>query len=239
MVALFQQACLDYIQLQDINYRESFACEHGCDDMTADGLTLGFRLNQLNLKQPWAAPSTAEPKAGSLPAHRLLLTTSNMRARLLAFADGCAPAELQAFIAAIAGLPPQAPARALLPFLRPGPDSTADVSRPPSHVQKVLYSLGTTAAVCTLLPPVVYPAVLELLQCGSMGLHHHKVLLEGSPVLHKFVKPALQHNSLSDLLDVKSLLRVLLEVRVCSLVGKMRYFLLVRCSAPGVHPIFT
>ena len=213
MRTLFQSAWLDFMQLQQINYRQSFRCEHKCEDMKADGITLGFRCAHLFLEKPCAAPVALPPVVGSLPADRLLLPAVRQHEILLLFAsDGCPPAQLRELRASICSLPAQAPGRALLPFLVEGPESTLDICKPPSHSRKVLYSVGTTAPECVLLPTAVMDAVAELVHMGSMSLQHQVLLAERAPVLYHLVKPALQQNQGSSLQDIKSLLRELLKV---------------------------
>lgn len=221
MRTLFQKACLDFIQLQQINYRLSFRCVHGCKDMTADGITLGFHCAHLFLERPCAAPSASPPVVGSLPADRLLLPSASQRSLLLTFAgDGCTPAQLDELRASVCSrwFPPmvwsprEAAGHALLPFLVAGPDSTLDVKKPPLHCRKFLYSVGTTAPECVLLPTAVVPAVEELVLQGAMSLQHTLLLADRAPVLYQFLKPALQQNQGSRLQSVKSLLRELLKV---------------------------
>ena len=60
---LIQKACLDFIQLQQINYRLRVPCELTCDDMTADGITLGFQY--AHLERPCAALAASPPVVGS------------------------------------------------------------------------------------------------------------------------------------------------------------------------------
>lgn len=213
MRTLFQKGCLDFIQLQQINYRLSFRCLHGCDNMTADGITLGFHCAHMFLQRPCAAPPASPPVLGSLPGDRLLLPACGQRDLLLQFAgDGCTPAELAALKDSICRLPPQAGGRALLPFLVAGPGSSPEVKKPPEHYRKFLYSVGTTAPECVLLPTAVVPAVEELVRQGAMSLQHTLLLAQRAPVLHQFLKPALQQNQGGHLQNVKSLLRELLTV---------------------------
>ena len=39
---MFEEATLDFIQLQQLDFAAAFSCPHGVADLTADGLTLGF-----------------------------------------------------------------------------------------------------------------------------------------------------------------------------------------------------
>ena len=224
MRILFQKACLDFIQLQQINYRLSFRCKHKCDDMTADGITLGFHCAHMFLECLCAAPGASPPEVGSLPADRLPLPAAPQRDLLLLFAGaGCTPAQLLELRASICRLPAQAPGRALLPFLVAGPGSTPEVSKPPPHSRNLLFSVGTTAPECMLLLTAVVPAVEELLRQGLMSWEHHVLLAEQAPVLNQLVKPALQQNRGSHLQSVKSLLRELLKVWLkCPLIHQKR-----------------
>lgn len=213
MRSLFQDGCFDFIQLQKIDFRQGFICEHGCSDLTADGITLGYKAARLFLQRPYAADISVDPVVGSLPIDRLLLPAPALRHALLLYAgDGCAPAVLQQLVAGITALSPTHLGRSLLPFLVPGPKSTVDLSKPPELWRQVLFSIGTAASECQLLPWVVYPAVQELLDQGAMHWQHHILLVERAPVLYKFMKPTLQYKSSNELSNVKSLLRSLMKV---------------------------
>lgn len=213
MRTLFQDGCFDFIQLQKIDFHKGFMCEHGCSDLTADGITLGYAAARLCLQRPYAADINADPVVGSLPSDRLLLPAPALRQPLLEYAcNGFSPEELRQLVAGITALPLTHLGRSLLPFLVPGPESTVDSSKPPVQWRQVLFSIGTTASECQLLPCVVYPAVQELVDEGSMSYPHHILLAEHAPVLFKFIKPMLENNTSGLFHNMKSLLRALVEV---------------------------
>lgn len=60
-LSVFEEAALDWIQLQAINYRVAFDCTHGLEDLRMDALTIGPRKERVCLVEPWAP--TAKPLA--------------------------------------------------------------------------------------------------------------------------------------------------------------------------------
>ena len=74
----YQEACLDFVQLQRIDFNASFSCScHG--GVTADGITLGFHNVQMSLVSLSQAEDGAELVRGSLFSERLFVKSSNIR----------------------------------------------------------------------------------------------------------------------------------------------------------------
>lgn len=95
----FQEATLDFVQLQAIDYRKSFSCSCGCSNgIVVDGITVGFHRHMCRLEQPWAAnkpQATAEepppppppPVYGSLSTERSFVSDRHVRATLMKLCD--------------------------------------------------------------------------------------------------------------------------------------------------------
>jgi hypothetical protein len=95
LLPVYQDATLDFIQLQSIDYVKSLSCPHGWRRITCDGIALGYRLDQSRQAQPWAADLSSQPVVGSLFKERLLLQSRSARGLLLQFAaDGSGTAGL-------------------------------------------------------------------------------------------------------------------------------------------------
>jgi hypothetical protein len=77
----YQEACLDFVQLQRIDFNAAFRCS--CKGgVTADGITLGFHLDQMRLVSMLQASSDeaeAEVVRGSLFSERIFVRTAAFR----------------------------------------------------------------------------------------------------------------------------------------------------------------
>lgn len=108
LTACWQQATLDFIQLMRINFRSSFQCGHGVEFLTADGISLGYHIQQAYIEKPWAADPGSAAVWGSQPPDRLLLRPPALRKLMWAYASsaGLSDSELATLQAGIRALPP-------------------------------------------------------------------------------------------------------------------------------------
>lgn len=66
--SVFQQAALNFIELQQLDYDSGaggFRCGHN-KGVTADGITLGYHLEQAHLESPYLADEVSSSTAKSL-----------------------------------------------------------------------------------------------------------------------------------------------------------------------------
>lgn len=150
----FEYACLDFWQLQRLDYVAAFSCPHGLEDLTGDGIALGNHSAKCCIVQPWAAADAAPLQYGSSFADRTFVLDRRARNLLRRFSNStCSDSGLTADeLASLRELlaPPSQPAHSLLPFLSAGSASQRMLAAR-GHRQ-LLQCLATTAPARALLP---------------------------------------------------------------------------------------
>ena len=188
---LFEQATLDFIQLQRIDYAAEFQCNCSSGVM-ADGITLGFHTSQLYLTAPWqpAKPADAEPDLtrGSLFAERTFVKSASMRKDLAAFADqGLSDERHTHLLDQIEQLPEDAYERLLLPFLVVA-DATGGVCKPAARNQQLVCILGTSAPACQLIKPCISLLCQRFIDEQPLSAAQHLELERHAPHLQRFLR---------------------------------------------------
>lgn len=196
----FQDAWMDYISLQDIDYAASFkcACVRPAGDIPepecviGDGIMLGYRGDLSFLVSPYE-PVEGPLKTGSLHQKRIFVNDNAARNLLLRFAKpsgkagaGLTEGQLESLERTIAG----APFRSLR-FLLKAPllESGRYFSSP--ECRELLYGLATKGPVCAILPAEVEPIAEHLLRNERQpffDLGQAKQMAARAPVLFDFVR---------------------------------------------------
>lgn len=193
---VFEQATLDLWQLQRLPLHLGLSCEHEAKQVSADGMTLGFRADRAHVHGTGAAPADGDIKIGSLFPQRLLVPDTAQRKTLAQFASsqpgsGLPQSEMTGFLQSFSDLPEGEPAKCLLPFLRVYGVS-AGICQPASQKWRpALFSFGTPAPACQLLPRSCHPAAQQLVDDGAIAQESWTTLLGHSPVLHSFLQDTL------------------------------------------------
>ncbi len=156
----FEEACLDFIQLQGLDFEGWFSCPHGASSLTADGITLGLPLQRAGFARPWKAAEGEAPVAGSLFKDRAMVPQPQLRKQLLLFCSkaGVAAAEHQQLIATVSSVP-AAPAeghtaRVLLPFVATysGAGASGEQRRPLPADLPLLRAMASGSPASQVLP---------------------------------------------------------------------------------------
>ena len=218
----FEQATLDFWQLQRLDFHMGLSCEHEGKQVSADGITIGFRTDRSHFDRTCDAPADSEIKLGSLFPQRLLVSNLRQRRELARFA-GSEPgselplAEMPQFLSSFSDLPEGDPAKCLLPFLREHGIVTG-ICRPTSQKWRdALFSFGTPAPACQLLPLSCHPAAQQLLDDGAPAQESWATLLGHSPVLHGLLQDTLlKRPNVVGIGAVQGLVGQLLKVRYSS-----------------------
>lgn len=231
---IFEQACLDYIQLQRIPYADGLSCEHGARRLTADGITIGFHASMAHFEKPYAAIPDSQIVVGSAYKDRLFVLDHHIRAELAQYASsqsspppGLTDDRLQDLCDTISLLPEgdtehaslHAATHTLLPFLQQHEAGGTGMLRPPKDWRHCLHALATPAPTCQLLPLSSHPIAQQLLDRGRIDIESWKTLRKLSPVLHKLLQSNLTGRRKTVELGgvghapVLALLKHLLEVR--------------------------
>ncbi len=164
----FQQATLDFLQLQKIDYRSGFCCPHGFKSVQVDGITLGCHKDKCCLTQPWLAQVASYDTCGSLFKDRTFVSDKRARNLLLQFSDmtkkqppGLDASEMRQLEGLLAGMGPRGEALVQL-VRRCGPlmDGKHRASAP---YRELLYNLATTAPACMLMKPALWSTLEPLL----------------------------------------------------------------------------
>ena len=148
----FEIACLDFWQLQELDFTAAFSCPHGLEDLTADGIALGNHSAKCCIMQPWSATDAAALQYRCKPTDRTFVPGSSARKLLRRFSSTSCPdsgltaEELEALRELLA--PPSQPAHSLLPFLvasdaatsagSGGPQPPAAAGMPPRRPRRLL-----------------------------------------------------------------------------------------------------
>ncbi|GAQ92690.1 hypothetical protein KFL_010960010, partial [Klebsormidium nitens] len=207
MRAKFQDAWLDYISLQRIDYRTSYSCkcrrdidcgpdarpEGEPEEVTADGVLLGFNSNFSYLVQPWTSPASEPLVSGSLHTDRILVKAAPARQLLLRFSKrsvaargaGLSDAEyvdLRTLITA-------EPEASAVDFLLTDPlvDKDRHFARP--ELREFLHAVASPAPTCSLLPASVFAIVEDhLLVHGHISdFQAYQKFASDASVLHTLV----------------------------------------------------
>ena len=215
----FQQACLDLVQLWDVDWDASFCCASGgpARQLTADGIQVGHKLAQCCLQRPWEPSTGASLQPGTLLSRRIFIAAPAIRQPLLEYTtskQGLSEARLSALRSAIEQLPDAAQERSILPFLQ---DSDSEPAAAGGTVialrswRTVLHSLATTAPIIQLVPQRLWQSVQRLGAGQRLTRAAEKAVKDASPVLFNFVHP---HTSSAAGLppDFTTLLTCMLEV---------------------------
>lgn len=231
----FEQACLDFIQLQRLDYAAALSCEHGARRLTADGITIGFHALMAHFEKPYAALGDSRIVVGSAYKDRLFVLDHRIRAELAQYASsqnspppGLTAAKLEALCDTISLLPAgdtehaslHAAAHTLLPFLEQHEAGETGMLRPPCAWRQCLHALATPAPTCQLLPLSCHPAAQQLLDSGAIEKQAWGTLLQHSPVLHKLLQDTLIGARRTvelggvGLVPTQTLVKHLLEVRM-------------------------
>jgi len=217
---MFEEATLDFIQLQQLNFAAAFSCSHGVADLTADGLTLGFAIRHAHFQQPWAADVATPLVAGSMFRDRCVVPQVGLRKLLRQFCSpsGMTADEHTAMADAFERVQP-APADghtalALLPML--SAFTTAGSQRRPRDADlPFLFSMGTSAPACQVLPAAVHDTAEQLAAAGGGTTAAQQLdLARTAPALYKMLKPLLGGGALPA--NMRSRLATLLQVRLCA-----------------------
>ena len=171
---LFQDASLDYIQLQRIQYRAHFRCGCGGRRLTADGISVSNHIARSCQQQPCAADPASPPVAGALFPERLVVRAEELRTPLASYSysgsdtskEGLLPADHAAMIAGFSQLPAETHAKRLLPFLHKTAPGRGGRVRAPAPWRDMLYSCSTTSPASALLPKKCFAAAREVIAQG-------------------------------------------------------------------------
>ena len=207
----YEQATLDFIQLQRIDYPMAFSCD--CPlDLVADGITLGYKLKHMflvSLTDPPAEQgqhhqSSQHLVKGSLFKQRVFIRSLQMRKLLLQFCrQGLSELQHEELISHIEGDDEEA---SLLPYLlnpqQSARDETDGVFRPQARYKELLRILGTAAPVCQFLKPSVYDMCEKILDGQSLTAAEILSFSEHCPHLCQFLLRELSTNLRSDCLQL-------------------------------------
>lgn len=227
---IFEQATLDFIQLQHLDYAGVLSCAHGAQKLTADGITIGFHTRLACFQKPYAAPHDSSITLGSVYNDRIFVLDSKLRAHIMQYASsrsspspGLTEVELQELCDRLGEEPEDTGAHSLLRFLEQHDTSEAGKLRPPEAWRHCLHALGTSAPSCQLLPLTCHPAARQLLDIGYLELSEWATVKSESPVLHKMLQDVLWRvpqpgcQGGIDLPAVQLLVKRLLEVNIHNL----------------------
>ena len=98
----FQQATMDFCDLQRIDYKQAFHCSHGMKHCSVDGIVISCHVRDTHMVRPWAADPESEIVWGSTHAARTALPTRARRAELMKLVkDGLPGHELDTLVGAL------------------------------------------------------------------------------------------------------------------------------------------
>ncbi|GAQ89981.1 hypothetical protein KFL_005850050 [Klebsormidium nitens] len=189
------------------------------EEVTADGVLLGFNSSFSYLVQPWASPASEPLVSGSLHTERILVKAAPARQLLLRFSKRSTTARGagldDAKYAELRKLLQSEEEASVLCFLVDAPltDKDRHFARP--EVREFLHAVESSAPTCSLLPSSVF-AVVEnhLLQHGHIAdFESYQLFASNASVLHSLIL-ALQKRAADGKLDrtAVDLLRAMLAV---------------------------
>ncbi|GAQ79418.1 hypothetical protein KFL_000300160 [Klebsormidium nitens] len=196
----FQDAWMDYITLQDIDYDTSFkcACPHPVgaapepECVIGDGIMLGYRGDLSFLVSPYEAVE-GPLKTGSLHQKRIFVNDNVCRDLLLKFARPVGKAGAGLTEVELGGLETTVAAASFssLRFLLKTPELENGRYHSSPMCRELLFGLATKSPVCAILPAEVEPIVEHLLENESHffpDLGQARQLAARAPVLFDFVR---------------------------------------------------
>lgn len=168
----FCLATLDFIVLQDVDYRYSFMCCHNGMLQQFDGITIAFKRERCFLVRPWAADLDAQLTHGSLFKDRVFVQSPAVRTSLHRFSGlklaereqvGLTSEEHAALLQELERQPAGSPERSLLPLLRSTRASPAGGRLlAAQRFAELVFNLSTPASAAHVLSREVWPVVDRL-----------------------------------------------------------------------------
>lgn len=215
----FREATLDFIQLQYIDYRNSFACPHNGMFQQFDGLTIAFKAEKCFLHRAWL-PQPGGVVPGSSFHHRTFVPDSKIRALLLAFAaydaasNGLAASDHDALVQSLTSKGGNC--AVLLPFVR-SYEERGGKRVATQRYSQLLFNLGTTAPAAQLLRPAAWGDVEALsgTQPRCITPASTSLLQQHNPALYDILRPDLGRVASE---AVRVFLQALLRVAKCAYV---------------------
>ncbi|KAL4427978.1 hypothetical protein ABPG75_002067 [Micractinium tetrahymenae] len=222
----FEDAALDFMQLQVLDLEGGFWCEHvqNGGHLNCDCITVSIHHKQAFIVHPWYQQQRLDGGGGAVP----LVYGSAFSSRVFFIADSCACQSLlgicrskgisadehRQLISTLQGAAAERPERALLPFLRSATQlPTGNVTLHGQRCCALLRDLATRAPACTVLKPCVFDLVDSLLATPAaplLDLEQHRRFVRHCPVLYGFLQLHLRAGALPQ--DVCALLRALRKV---------------------------
>lgn len=186
---VFQQATMDFRDLQMIDFKQAFHCPHGLKHMSVDGICLSCHVRDMRLVRPWWWDGNTEAPLvyGSKHADRMVVPTKAFRDALRSLSrvkGGLLHDEFQQLMSELSESE-VAREQVLANFLdlcvnRDNEDrvTTAEWAR------RFVYNLGSGSPACAYLPPAAY-AVVEHWIKEALDPKAHPRVEADCIVLHK------------------------------------------------------
>jgi hypothetical protein len=180
--AVFQDACMDYVDLQNINYDGGLWCsecpDNGVDSLASDGVTIGFQADKCHFVAPWNPDPNGPAKTRSRFKDRVLISNKVTRDLLREFGASAMQVsevrgitlEKRDFLVNVLKVE-TVEAQSLIPFLTDGAHISNGQCRPPPTVCDLMFAFGTTAPACQI-------ARYVRLQGTSIGIPYHRYVME-------------------------------------------------------------
>jgi hypothetical protein len=166
----FQNACMDFIQLFNIDYRLAFTCPHGLSTVQFDGVTIGHAKKNCHVSRTcWGPEDGVASSKGSAFRDRLFVRSPHHRAALLKLAKGKSHPDrlgIECYLVLmdeLSELGPSSSEHLLLPILQKCVVEGGIVTAP-DEARRLLGSMGTPAPASTLLRAQVWPLVHKLVR---------------------------------------------------------------------------
>ncbi|PNW69783.1 hypothetical protein CHLRE_20g751697v5 [Chlamydomonas reinhardtii] len=215
--AVFQEAWLNFVALQEPNYDAAFRCRCPSDQcmfVIADGILLGVRKEKSHLRKPWGPPVSEPWRPGSLHRQRSLLPRHAAKI-LQRMCTGDQPtvtsAEYKSLLTEV-----DKKCMDLKPYIAcyapAGDAGGTDVSEASPQLQSLLLAAASESPVCAYVPGIVHSLIDAILEVSVPTPQSLIQLTASAPLLGPFVSRECNRNGGALPLRAQKLLRLLLSV---------------------------